>query len=60
MVKSTNFQQVGSEKTKGISQQVDSDTTSPSLDRTVSVKIIPAVTQGTDHVTDQDADNDED
>ena len=43
-----------SEKTKGISQQVESDATSLSLDRSASFKIIPAVTQGGDHVDDQD------
>ena len=49
-----------SEKTKGISQQVESDATLSSLNRTVSVEIIPAVTQGTDHLADQDAENYED
>jgi len=44
IVKPTNSQPVESEKTKGISQQVKSDATSPSLDRTVSLEIIPAVT----------------
>ena len=39
---------------------MESDATSPSLDRTVLVEIISAVTQGTDHVADQDADDDED
>ena len=47
-------------KIKDISQQVESDTTSPSLERTVSVEIILAVTQSTDHVADQNVDNDED
>jgi len=41
MVKPTNSQQVESEKTKGILQQVKSDATSSSLDRTVSLEIIP-------------------
>jgi len=48
------------EKTKGVSQQVESDATSPSLERSVSLEIIPTVTQGSDHVADQDTDNDED
>jgi len=39
---------------------VKSDATLSSLDRTVSFEIKPAVTQGSDHLTDQDADNDED
>jgi len=60
MVKPTNSQQVESEKTKKILQRVESDATSSYLDRTISLEIIPAVTQGIDHVTDQDADNDED
>jgi len=44
---------------KGISQQVGSDTTSPSLERSVSLESIPVVTHGGDHVADQDADNDD-
>jgi len=60
IVKPTNSQQVESEKTKGISQQVKSDATSSSLDRIVSLEIISTVTHGSDHVADQDADNDED
>ena len=39
---------------------MESDATSSSLDRTVSLEIISAVTQDSDHVADQDADNDED
>jgi len=46
-------------KTKGISQQVESDATSPSLERSVLVEIIPTVIQGNDHVVDLDTDNDE-
>ena len=60
MLKPTNSQQVESEKIKKILQQVKSDATSSYLDRTISLQIIPAVTQGIDHVADQDADNDED
>ena len=37
-----------------------SDATSSSLDRIVSLEIIPVMTQGSDHVANQDADNDED
>jgi len=60
MMKPTNSQHVKSEKTKGISQQVESDVTSPSLERSVSLEIIPPVTQGGNHVADQNADdNDE-
>jgi len=48
------------EKTKGITQQVESDATSPSLERSVSLEITPTVTQGSDHATDQDTDVNED
>jgi len=60
MVKPILSQHVKSEKTKGISQQVENEATSSSLDRTISLEITPAVTQDSDHVADQDADNDED
>jgi len=50
MMKSTISQQVEIEKTKRILQQVESDTTSPSLERSVSLEIIPTVTQGSEHV----------
>ena len=43
-------------KTKGISKQVESVATSPSLERSISLKIIPTVTQGSDHVAYQDTD----
>jgi len=33
---------------------VESDATSASLERSVSLEIIPRVTQGSDHVADQD------
>jgi len=49
-----------SKKTEGRSQQVESNDTSPSLERSVSLEIIPTVTQGGDHVADQDVDDDED
>jgi len=60
MMKPTISQQVEIEKTKGVSQQVESDVTSPYLERSVSLEIIPTVTQGSDHVADQDTDDDED
>jgi len=41
MLKPTISQQVEIEKTKGVSQQVESDATSPSLKRSVSLEIIP-------------------
>jgi len=56
MMKPRDSQQVESETTDIISQQVD--TTSPSIERSVSFEIIPAVAQGGDYVTDQDADAD--
>jgi len=39
---------------------VENDATSLSPERPVSLEIIPAVTQGGDHVTDQNIDDDED
>ena len=60
MVKLTNSQPVESEKTKGISQQMESNVISSSLDNTISLESIPAMTQGSDHLAYQDADNDED
>ena len=43
-----------------ISQQVESGATSPSLERSVSLEIMLTVTHGSDHVADQDIDDDED
>jgi len=60
ILKSTIFQQVEIEKSKRISQLVESDATSPSLERSISLKIIPTVILGSDHVADQDTDDDED
>ena len=59
MMKPTNTQQVESEKTKRISQQVESDAISPSLERLILLEIIPAVTKCGDHVADQDIDDNE-
>ena len=39
---------------------MESDAISPSLKRLVSLEIIPTVTQGSDHVAEQDADDDRD
>ena len=39
---------------------MESDAASPSLERLVSLEIIPIVTQDIDHVADQDTDVDED
>ena len=39
---------------------MESDATLPSLKRSVSLEIIPKVTQGSDQVTEQDVDDDED
>ena len=56
MMKPINSQQVESKMTDRISK---SGATSPSLDRSILFKIIPTVTQGSDHVADQDTDDDE-
>ena len=60
MLKPIISQQVKIEKIKRISQQIESDASSTSLERSVSLEIIPTVTQGSDHVADQDTDDDED
>ena len=60
MLKSTISQQVEIERTKEVSQQVKRDATSPSLERSASLEIIPKVTQDSDKVAEQDADDDED
>jgi len=44
-MKPIDSQQVESKTTNKISQQVESDATSPSLDRSVSFEIIPAMIQ---------------
>jgi len=46
--------------TNNILQQVESDATSPSLERSVLFQVIPSVTQGDDQLAEQNADNDED
>jgi len=60
MVKPTNSQQVESQTTNRILQQVESDATSPSLERPISFEITSSVTQGDDQIAEQDVDNDED
>jgi len=50
MVKPINSQQVESQTANRILQKVESDTTSPSLERSVSFQVIPSVTQGDDQV----------
>jgi len=50
-------QQVEIEKTKEVSQQVESDVTSPSLERSVSLEIIPTVTQDSNQAAEHDADD---
>ena len=60
MLNLTISQQVEIEKIKEISQQVESDATLPSLERSESLKIISTVTHGSDHIAYQDTDNDED
>ena len=39
---------------------MESNAILPSLERSVSLEIIPTVTQGSDHVANQDIDDDED
>ena len=59
MLEPTISQQVEIEKTKRVSQQVESDATSPSLERSVSLEslvsleMIPMMTQGSDHLAEQ-------
>jgi len=60
MLKSTISQQVEIEKVKAVSQQVESDATSPSLKKVSIFEIIPTVTQDSDHIAEQDADDDKD
>jgi len=59
MLKSTISQQVEIEKTKRVLQQVESDATLLYLERSLSLEIIPTVTQDSDHVTDQDTDDED-
>jgi len=49
---------VESQTTEKILQQVESDATLPSLDRSVLFEVILSVTQGGDHVAGQNADDD--
>ena len=60
IVKSMNSQQMESEKTNRISQQVESESTPPSPDSSMSFEITPKVIQDDDHVADKGADDDED
>ena len=60
MMKPTDSQLVESKRTDRISQQMESDAISPYLERSISFEIIPVVTQASDHVADQDVDDDED
>ena len=59
MVKPTDSQQVKSQTTDRILQQVESDAIPPSLDISVSFETKSSVTQGGNHVAEQDADDDE-
>jgi len=51
---------VESKKTIRISQQVESDATTPLIDSSVLFGITTKVTKGGDHVADEDTDDDED
>ena len=57
MVKPTDSQPVESEKTNRILQEAESDATLPSLDKSVSFEITLKVTQGDDHVANEDTDD---
>ena len=59
MVKPTDSQQMESEKTNMISQQVESGATLPSPDKSISFKITPEVTHGVDHVVNEDVDDED-
>jgi len=59
MVKLTNSQQVESQMANMILQQVKSDATSLSPERSVSFEVIPSVTQEDDQVAEQDVDNED-
>ena len=48
-----------SQTTNRILQQVESDATLPSLERSILFEVTPAATQGDDQVAKHDADNDE-
>jgi len=60
MQKPAISQQVEIKKIKEVSQQMESDATSPSLERSVSLEIILTMTQGSNHVVKHDADDNED
>ena len=59
MVKPTDSHQVKSQATDRILQQVESDAIPPSPDISVSFETKSSVTQGGNHVAEQDADDDE-
>ena len=52
-------QHVETSKTKEVSQQVENDANSPSLESSASVRIIPRVTQGSDQAGEEDAEDEE-
>ena len=54
MVKTSSSQQVESGQTKGISQRVESDASSPSPDRTISFGVPTVVTQFERHVQEKE------
>ena len=57
MKKPTDSQQVKSEKTNRISQQLENDTTLSFPDSLVSFEITTKVIQSGDHIADEDADD---
>ena len=56
MLKPTICRHVEIVKTKEVSQQVENDANPPSLESSVSLRIMPKVTQGNDQVAEVDAD----
>jgi len=60
MLKPTISRQVEIIKTKEVLQQVENDANSPSIESSVSLRIMPKVTQGNNQVAEVDADDDED
>jgi len=57
IAKPTDSQRVESEKIKRIPQQIENNATPPSIDSSVSFEITPEMTQGDDHIADEDADD---
>ena len=57
MIKPTSSQQVESGQAKEVSQRVESDATPHTLDSSVSFEFSPEVTQGENHVANEDTED---